>query len=308
MPGYNHGNAKYSQKTVALLFGLAGNRCAYPDCPNRIIADETEFDEAAVTGHIAHIYGVKSTGPRPHPDMNAPKEVINGFDNLVLLCRTHHGEADVQSNTFTVEEMTKWKNNHLRKNLASRSSFLPSKFRHAGEGLEIFTEDALIASAENPIQKMEALGSKASDGYSLNTYTVIWLQRDNGTEFSLSLKNQPAPGRPGSRITIVAATDATDTLLFAAYNHSDQNWKYLNSARQSFDFTMKKFVLLSGIGAILGFSILNLLYSFYVSDNFIKYQPFVIGISLAVFIGHFWIKHIKLWKLLENAKNNVKIS
>jgi hypothetical protein len=118
----------YSDKTLKLLFGLSGNRCAHPECRNRIIEHATLWDPEAVVAEICHIYGIKSTSPRPYPfpfdDKGELQKLLNDFDNLVLLCRHHHKIADAQENTYTVEQLSQWKKNHLNKVLETRSSFI----------------------------------------------------------------------------------------------------------------------------------------------------------------------------------------
>jgi hypothetical protein len=136
---------RYTQRTVALLYGTSGNQCAQPDCANKIIVDPTAFDDAAIVGQIAHIYSRSSKGPRPYPFGTPTDEFINGLDNLILLCSHCHAIVDKQDNTFTVEELQTWKSDHLSKNLATRSSVLPSEFKLTGPtSLHLFTIDATL--------------------------------------------------------------------------------------------------------------------------------------------------------------------
>jgi hypothetical protein len=41
-----------------------------------------------------------------------PQEERDAADNLVLLCRDHHAVADRQENTYTVDQMRRWKLDH----------------------------------------------------------------------------------------------------------------------------------------------------------------------------------------------------
>src|SRR4051794_37444653 len=98
---------KYSQRDIKLLFALSRNECAYPGCSNPIVADATEFDDAAVVGQMAHI--VASSGRGPRGDAAFPPEELDREPNLLLLCGHHHALVDAQDSTFTVEQLRAWK-------------------------------------------------------------------------------------------------------------------------------------------------------------------------------------------------------
>lgn len=97
----------YSDRDLKILFGLSGNRCAVPGCPNEIIARETDADPAAVVGHVAHIVASSEKGPRGDPDF--PKDQLDREPNLLLLCAHHHAIVDKQEGTYTVERLRRWK-------------------------------------------------------------------------------------------------------------------------------------------------------------------------------------------------------
>jgi tetratricopeptide (TPR) repeat protein len=101
----------YSQRDIKLLFALSRNRCAYPGCDNPIVADATEFDDAAVVGQIAHIVASSGRGPRGDPTF--PPEQLDREPNLLLLCGHHHALVDAQDATYTVEQLRAWKREHV---------------------------------------------------------------------------------------------------------------------------------------------------------------------------------------------------
>lgn len=97
-------NRNYDQKTLGLLWGKSGGICAYPNCENELIIKT--LDE--IVGHICHIVGLK--GPRS--DSNFPKDKLNKYENLVLMCRHHHGIIDIDLQTNTVEKLLSIKREH----------------------------------------------------------------------------------------------------------------------------------------------------------------------------------------------------
>lgn len=101
---------KYSEKTIKQLFGLCGNRCAYPGCTNEIIVGETQYSDEEVVGHICHIYAAADNGPRGKPDLT--EEEKNSFPNLVLLCGHHHPKVDKQWQTYPADLLIGWKKEH----------------------------------------------------------------------------------------------------------------------------------------------------------------------------------------------------
>ncbi len=95
---------EYDQKTLGLLWGKSGGICAFPDCENELVIKD--LDE--IVGHICHIVGLK--GPRA--DAGYPKDKINKYENLILLCRHHHGIVDIDTSNYTVDELIQIKTNH----------------------------------------------------------------------------------------------------------------------------------------------------------------------------------------------------
>lgn len=80
-----------------MLWGNAGNRCAFEGCEQRLISDLEYPDRAlglhtSVIGEEAHIRSSKVTGPRHDPSF--PREHLNEYENLILLCPTHHTVID----------------------------------------------------------------------------------------------------------------------------------------------------------------------------------------------------------------------
>ncbi len=139
---------KYPQKDVKVLFGLAAGRCSFPDCPNICIAKETEKDPAVTIGKlIAHIEAHSNKGPRANPNLT-PKE-RDCYKNWILLCSHHHDQVDVQPNSYTVEELRKWKEDHEKWVFESLESAIPQI--NSAE-LEMLTQ-GLLADVPNNFQE-----------------------------------------------------------------------------------------------------------------------------------------------------------
>lgn len=92
------------------LWKASAGKCAFPDCRTDLVITGTEKDGPATIGEIAHIFAHSTHGPRPNP--NGFTEATNTYDNLILLCRNHHRQVDVQQNTYTVNELRSWKKTH----------------------------------------------------------------------------------------------------------------------------------------------------------------------------------------------------
>jgi hypothetical protein len=93
-----------SQPTIKRLFALSGNLCAFPRCVEVLMQDST------VVGEICHIKAANPRGPRYDPQQTAGER--HGYDNLVLLCGTHHKVIDDDVEAYTVERLLKMKADH----------------------------------------------------------------------------------------------------------------------------------------------------------------------------------------------------
>lgn len=101
----------YSDKDLKILWG-AHAMCAFPACRVWLVLRDAPSgdDGPAVIGKICHIVAHSDEGPRG--DRNFPKERREHPDNLILLCGTHHDVIDVQPNSYTSDEIRRWKFDH----------------------------------------------------------------------------------------------------------------------------------------------------------------------------------------------------
>lgn len=100
----------YSDRTLKLLWGRAGGRCAMPECRAELLADATAYDPIVVIGEIAHITAAQNRGPRANESMPAGQR--NDYENLILLCQNCHAVIDGQPGTFSVERLCQIKADH----------------------------------------------------------------------------------------------------------------------------------------------------------------------------------------------------
>ena len=100
----------YTPQTLKVLFALSGNQCAHPDCTNPVIEPATEQSDAHVAAQICHIYAISPNGPRGKSGLT--QKELNSPENLILLCRHHHGIVDGQHETYSVTQLKQWKQSH----------------------------------------------------------------------------------------------------------------------------------------------------------------------------------------------------
>lgn len=92
-------------KTIKRLFAYSKNQCAFPTCEALLISEE-----GTVIGEICHIKAKSEGGLRY--DSNQTDEERHSFDNLILLCPSHHTIIDDLLNGYTVEKLCTMKKEH----------------------------------------------------------------------------------------------------------------------------------------------------------------------------------------------------
>ena len=90
--------------TIKRLFAVSGNRCAFPKCRTPIVQG------SVLTGEICHIKGRRRGGPRYNPKQTSFAR--HAFQNLLLLCATHHTVVDADPNVYSVAVLRKMKTGH----------------------------------------------------------------------------------------------------------------------------------------------------------------------------------------------------
>ena len=87
------------------LFARSGNRCAFPECAQRLIDTDNLF-----VGQICHIEAQSPGGPRYNPTQS--DEQRDNSANLLLLCYPHHRRVDSDANLYNVEWLRNIKQQH----------------------------------------------------------------------------------------------------------------------------------------------------------------------------------------------------
>ena len=112
-----------SQKDLKLLWGLAASKCSHPDCKADLILPETDQDCSETIGKMAHIFAHSRGGPRFNPNISEGE--VNSYDNLILLCGTHHDIVDKRPNEYSADILFKWKKDHEKWVKESLSDAMP---------------------------------------------------------------------------------------------------------------------------------------------------------------------------------------
>ncbi|GIO83256.1 hypothetical protein J25TS5_01880 [Paenibacillus faecis] len=97
-----------SEKTRKILWGRSGNRCSI--CKIELVIEGTTQDSPSVIGEECHIISGQVNGPRYKS--NYDKELIDSFENLILLCSVHHKMIDDQQETYTEHILKQMRENH----------------------------------------------------------------------------------------------------------------------------------------------------------------------------------------------------
>jgi len=100
--------SRFSQRTIKRLFSLTGNQCAFPKCNAPLI----DSDSGALLGDVCHIKAKNPEGPRY--DASQSDRDRHAFENLIVMCPSHHRVVDSDEASYTVERLRQIKAEHER--------------------------------------------------------------------------------------------------------------------------------------------------------------------------------------------------
>lgn len=92
------------------LYARSGNRCAFKNCGRILVDRQGPGEPLVLLGNVCHIVARSPGGPRA--DVFIPPHEIDRYDNLILLCNTHHQLVDFQPHTFTSDRLKAIKEEH----------------------------------------------------------------------------------------------------------------------------------------------------------------------------------------------------
>lgn len=93
---------------IKKLWGLAAGRCSKPGCGSACI-EFLAAGTAVVIGEMAHVIAHSVDGPRADGGGGGGDDT---YENLILLCPTHHTLIDKAPDDFPVETLQAWKRDH----------------------------------------------------------------------------------------------------------------------------------------------------------------------------------------------------
>lgn len=96
----------YSLQHLKALWGLSGGICAFPGCTTRVI-EFSESQDPIVIGEIAHILASSNSGPRSASSDTGIQR--DEYDNLIVLCPTHHTLIDKNPSAYPEITLRAWK-------------------------------------------------------------------------------------------------------------------------------------------------------------------------------------------------------
>ena len=104
--------ATISLKAIKLLWSNSAGICSFSGCNQKLSVERSEFQKSSVLGEMAHIRGEKAGSNRYDENQNA--EQRNSYENLILLCPTHHTLIDKKENedSYSVELLHEMKKRH----------------------------------------------------------------------------------------------------------------------------------------------------------------------------------------------------
>ena len=101
-----------TSKSIKLLWSNAAGICSFSGCSERLSVEQTAGVSPYTIGEMAHIKGNKP-GSNRYDQLQTDIE-RDSYENLILLCPTHHTLIDKSENesVYTVEILHEMKNEH----------------------------------------------------------------------------------------------------------------------------------------------------------------------------------------------------
>lgn len=106
-----------SAQTRKVLWTRGRDMCAFPGCRQALTVSQvnasTGKNSTTVVGEEAHVRSARPGGPRHDPDY--PRDKHDSYENLILLCSTHHTMIDANNgNGYDADALIKMRQDHER--------------------------------------------------------------------------------------------------------------------------------------------------------------------------------------------------
>ncbi|MGQ0776416.1 MAG: hypothetical protein ACT4NY_18650 [Pseudonocardiales bacterium] len=104
-----------SAQTRKVLWTRGRNMCAFPGCRQALTVNQVDTNTGekftTIVGEEAHIRSARPGGPRHDPSY--PRDKLDNYENLILLCPTHHTMIDANNGDgYDVDTLIKMRQDH----------------------------------------------------------------------------------------------------------------------------------------------------------------------------------------------------
>ena len=154
-----------SDKEIKKLWGKAAGICNFPGCNEECIK-YLDQDNSVVVGEMAHVIAKEANGPRGIP--TGGEDV---YENLILLCPTHHTLVDKAPDFYSTDLLLEYKNNHENriKQMLESKVFINKK--------DLYTYISKILIENKTIWKTYGPESEEAIRNPLSNLWIIWEYR-----------------------------------------------------------------------------------------------------------------------------------
>ncbi len=148
-----------SEPDIKRLWGKSAGRCSFPDCGKNCVQFLEQSGETII-GEMAHVIAQSETGPRGKRGAPGP----DTYENMILLCPTHHTLVDKAPNDFPELRLREWKTSHERRvDESLRSPDFDSKSELYSLARKALAENHIIHKRFGP-ESLQARANPLSEG------------------------------------------------------------------------------------------------------------------------------------------------
>lgn len=194
-----------TQKSIKILWSAAAGLCTFSDCRERLTYSEAGEFAPYILGEMAHICG-DQPGANRHDPNQTPQE-RDDYQNLILLCPTHHRLIDRPENEarYPVELLHKIKAEH-EAFVRSRLEHDPAadKYAVANEIMPLLAENHQVWLSYGPLSDFARKNPNNDAAY------AVWLSErlstivPNNRRIAEMLKDGVRAFSPAEQVAIAA--------------------------------------------------------------------------------------------------------